>query len=62
MVRENSMFLISGIVGEVISTLLKETAILGKVFVVNGRNGIAKPSNGSTDMRIESLSSCLREN
>ena len=62
MVCENSTFLISGIVGEVISTLHKETAISGKVFVVNRRNGITAPSNGSTDTRIDSLSFCLRKN
>lgn len=53
-------FLISGIVGEVISTLLKETAIPGKVFVVIWKNDITKPSVGRTDARIDSLSSCLR--
>lgn len=62
MVRENSTCLISEIVGEVIGTRLKETAIPGKAFVVNGANGIAEPSNGSTDVRIDSLSSCLRKN
>lgn len=39
--HENSMFLISGIVGEVIGILLKETAIPGKACVVNRRDGIA---------------------
>lgn len=53
-------FLILGIMGEVISTLLKETAIPGKAFVVIWKNGVTKSSVGRTDMRIDSLSSCLR--
>ncbi|XP_010285516.1 PREDICTED: sodium bicarbonate cotransporter 3-like [Phaethon lepturus] len=40
----------SWIVGEA-SSILKEAAIQGKVFVVNGRNGIAEPSSGSANGR-----------
>lgn len=61
MVHETGMFWISGIVGEVISNVFKEAGHPRK-SVANGRNGITKPFNGSTNMSINSLSSCLRKN